>query len=111
MSETSSHTLTEEEFRNICEFSASGALEKILQVLERAENERNFTAGPKTFCPDPKEQKPTPIVLSAQYGNKHVVEYFLKKYSDIIDINHVATIVSLITQKKVHCATALLGSK
>ena len=106
-SETLSDTLTEEEFRNVCEYSANGSLEKILQVLNRAESERKFSAGPKTFCPDPKEQKPTPLVLSAQYGKTKVVEYFLRKYSDIIDINHVATIVSLTTRKKVHCATAL----
>ncbi len=102
-----SDVLTEEEFNNICEYSVNGWLDEILQVLDRAETERSFKAGPRTFCPDPKEQKPTPLVLSAQYGKRHIVEYFLEKYSAVIDINHVATIVSLTTHKKVHCATAL----
>ena len=105
--ETPCDTLTDEDYKNVCDYGVNGALEKIMLILDKAKNERNFSAGPKTFCPDPTEQKPTPLVLSAQYGKRHVVEYFLKKYSSIININHVATIVSLTTHKKVHCATAL----
>lgn len=103
----STSVLTVEEFDEICEHSTNGSLDKIVLVLDKVIHERNFSVGPKTFCPDPIEQKPTPLVLSAQYGRGNVVDYFLKKYSDILDINHVATIVSLTTHKKVHCATAL----
>ena len=98
--------LTEEEFDEICEYTTNGSLGKIVQVLDKL-RERNLRVGPKTFCRPHTEQKPTPLVLSAQYGRKHILDYFLNNYSSVVDINHVATITSITTHKKVHCATAL----
>ena len=100
-------TLTDEEFTKICEYSMRGMLDEMVDFMGRILKERKCEVGPKTFCPDPIKQKPSPLVLSAQYGQKNVVDYLLKKYNSIIDINHAATIVSLTTHKKVHCATAL----
>ena len=106
VSETPFGGLTVEEFDQICEHSANGSLAEIVQILNKVD-ERNFKIGLKMFCRDPTEQKPTPLVLSAQHGRRNILDYFLKKYSSVMDINHVATIVSLTTRKKVHCATAL----
>lgn len=99
--------LTDKEYDDICKYSIQGSLDTIVDTLERILKERHCKVGPKTFCPDPIQQKPTPLVLSAQYGHKPVVDYFLKKYGSVMDINHPATIVSLTTHKNVHCATPL----
>lgn len=99
--------LTDQEYDEICRYSIQGTLMQIVEALDKILKERNCQVGPKTFCPDPIEQKPTPLVLSAQYGHKVIVDYFLKKYGSVIDINHPATIVSLTTHKNVHCATPL----
>lgn len=99
--------LTDQEYQDICEFSMRGLLGPIVDIMETILTERNCQVVQKTFCPDPIEQKPTPLVLSAQYGHMQVVDYFMKKFGSVIDINHPATIVSLATHKKVHCATPL----
>ncbi len=99
--------LTGKEFDNICNYSVRGSLKDIDDTITAILKERNCFVSPQTFCPDPIQQKPTPLVLSAQYGHKNIVEYFLKKYGSVIDLNHAATIISLTTHKKVHCATAL----
>ena len=99
--------LTDQEYEDICTYSIQGSLAAIMDTLDRILKERQCKVGPKTFCPDPIEQKPTPLVLSAQYGHKSIVDYFLKKYGSVINVNHPATIVSLTTHKNVHCATPL----
>lgn len=100
-------SLTDIEFNRICDYSTRGQLEEMAETIERILSERKCKVGPETLCPDPIQQKPTPLVLSAQYGHKKIVDYILKKYGSVININHAATIISLTTRKKVHCATAL----
>lgn len=99
--------LTDKEYSDLCDYSVRGLLSAVMETLDGIVGERKCKVGPKTFCPDPIEQKSTPLVLSAQYGHKMIVEYFLKSFGSVIDINHPATIVSLTTHKKVHCATPL----
>ena len=107
VSETPSEVLTEEEYGAICRSCIRGSVRDIVQIVERAISERPFTIGPRTSCPDPIEHKPTPLVVSAQYGRTDIVNHFLKEYSDLMDINHVATIFSRTTGKRVYYATAL----
>ncbi len=99
--------LTDEEFQSICNLSITGQVIDIETKVKRILLSNNTRVGPNTFCPDPLSQKPSPLVLAAQYGKKEVIEYFLKEFGSVIDIDHAATIISLTTQKKVHCATAL----
>jgi len=89
-----SSALTEEEFSHMCEFSASGRLSGVVQILVKAEGERNFEVGSATFCLDPKEQKGSPLVLA-------------ERYPAVIDVDHVATIATLARNRKVACVTAL----
>lgn len=49
----------------------------------------------------------SPFVVAAQYGHTAVVKLFLQQFSDSLNVNHTATIVSLNTQNVVHGATAL----
>lgn len=100
-------SLTRENFNILCSHSISGKLEEIEQCLSEVVNSSGAHIGPETFCLDPKLQRPSPLVLAAQYGHKNVVEYFLNRFGDVVDINHAASIVSLTTKKKVHCATSL----
>lgn len=99
--------LTESEFEEICRQSVMGYVDEITKVVDRILATRKCKVGPQTFCPSPLDQKPSPVVLAAQHGKKAVLDYLFKSFGDVIDINHVATIVSLTTAKKVHCATAL----
>lgn len=99
--------LTDQEYDQICDYSVRGVLNAIIETMDGIVKERKCTVDQQTFCRDPIEQKPTPLVLSAQYGHKAIVDYFLKRYGSVIDINYPATIVSLTTHKKVHCATPL----
>ncbi len=99
--------LSDKEYDEICDFSMRGFLASIIETMDRIVTERHCKVGPNTFFRDPIQQKPAPLVLSAQYGHKTVVDYFIKRYGSVIDINHPATIISLTTHKKVHCATPL----
>lgn len=98
---------TKDEFDKLCEFSKNGQLDEVVKLVKLVLSSRKCRVGPATFCPQPSYHNPTPFVLSAQHGHKDVVQYFLDQYSNSIDINHAATIVSITTKKKVHCATAL----
>lgn len=99
--------LTEEEFETVCQLSTDGKVEELVSFIDGIVLLRKCHVGPGTFCPDPKLQRPAPFVLSAQYGRKEVVEYFLKRFGNVVDVNQAATIISLTTKKKVHHATAL----
>ena len=99
--------LDKNEFNDLCQHARFGKLEALKTQIEGIVNARNCQIGPSTFYREPIHQLPTPFVLAAQYGFKNIVEYFLTRFGDVLDIDHVATIVSLTTQKKVHCATAL----
>ncbi len=99
--------LTDEEFQSICHLSITGQVVKIKRKLNIILSNNTSRVVSATFCPDPLSQKASPFVLAAQYGKKEVIDYFLKEFGSVIDIDHAATIVSLTTQKKVHCATAL----
>lgn len=96
-----------EEFDKVCELSEVGNARELARYVDEILTVRGGHVGPHTFCPDPSLQQPAPFVLAAQYGYKEVVEYFLNTFGDVMDVNHSATIVSLTTKKKVHCATAL----
>lgn len=99
--------LTDDEFNRVCQLSTDGQIKQLSDFVSAVLTKKECRVGPKTFCPDPADQKTAPFVLSAQYGRKEIVEYFLDRHGDVVDIDHVATIVSLTTKKKVHCATAL----
>lgn len=99
--------LDHQDFNSICNFSRTGQVLDIQRIVYKIQITNNAPVGPNTFCPDPLSQKPSPFVLAAQYGKKIVVDYFLKAFGSVMDIDHTATIISLTTQKKVHCATAL----
>ncbi len=99
--------LQPEEFNKVCELSQGGLVRELTRYVDTILAARGGHVGGRTFCPDPSLQRPAPFVLAAQHGHKDVVEYFLDKFGDAMDINHAATIVSLTTKKRVHCATAL----
>ena len=101
--------LSEEEFDAVCELSEEGKAEELSDYVDKVLSSRRSVSavGPNTFCRDPSLQKPAPLVVAAQYGKKTVVEYFCERHGRLIDVNQSATIVSLTTKKKVHCATAL----
>ena len=102
--------LTPDELDKICHFSTDGKAEELEHFVNGVLSSRNCHVGPSTFCPDPHLQQPAPFVLAAQYGRDKVVQYFLTNFGAIFDINHSATIISLTTKKRVHCATALWAS-
>lgn len=93
----------------LCALAKEGKTEEISKYVEkllsRAGN--SFVVGRNTFCRHPSHQRPAPLVVAAQYGKKKVIQYFCEKFGDKVDVNQSATIVSLTTKKKVHCATAL----
>lgn len=96
-----------DEFNDLCEHATFGRLDALKQKIEEILTSRKCQIGPTTFYREPIHQLPTPFVLAAQHGYKSIVEYFLNQFGNVLDIDHAATIVSLTTQKKVHCATAL----
>lgn len=99
--------LEKNEYHDICEHATFGRLDALKQQIQEIVRTRKCQIGPSTFYREPLYQLPTPFVLAAQHGFRDIVEYFLKQFGDVLDIDHAATIVSLTTQKKVHCATAL----
>ncbi len=105
--ESSEFQLPPDEFRTVCSLAEAGNVRGLARYVDEVIRTCDGHVGPHTFCPDPCLQQPSPFVVAAQHGHKEVVEYFLEKFGDDMDINHSATIVSLTTKKKVHCATAL----
>lgn len=101
--------LSNSDFDTLCTLAREGKVEEIARMVEKLLQSSSGTrvVGKSTFCRDPSHQKPSPLVVAAQYGKKKVVQYFCERYGDKMDINQAATIVSLTTKKKVHCATAL----
>ena len=106
-SKLSECVLEKEEFNDLCEHATFGRLDALKSKIEEIVRTRKCQVGRGTFYREPVHQLPTPFVLAAQHGYRAIVEYFLKQYGNVLDIDHAATIVSLTTQKKVHCATAL----
>ena len=98
--------LSVKQFDDLCSLSMEGKLKEVEDYTSEM-NSGPTRVGPNTFCLDAKLQRPSPFVLAAQYGHKGVVDYFLTQFGGMIDIDHAASIVSLTTKKKVHCATAL----
>lgn len=101
--------LSDADFDAICTLSREGKAEEISARIDRLLSTRSdeCAVGPNTFCRHPSDQKPAPLVIAAQYGKKKVVQYFCEKHRGRVDVNQSATIISLTTKKKVHCATAL----
>ena len=99
--------LRTEEFNDLCEYATHGRLDALKLQIEEIIRTRKCQIGPTTFYREPVLQLPTPFVLAAQHGYIGIVEYFLKQFGSVLDIDHAATIVSITTRKKVHCATAL----
>lgn len=101
--------LSEGDFDSLCSMAREGEVEKMERATDAALQlgGQQVVLGNKTFCRDPSQQKSSPLVVAAQYGRKKVVQYLCEKYGDFLDVNQSATIVSLTTKKKVHCATAL----
>ena len=91
----------------LCEFAKLGSLPPLKRLLDFVSMEEKAKFGIETFCPPPKQHLPSPLVLAAQYGHINIISYLLTDYSEFIDINQGATIVSRTTKKKVHHATAL----
>ena len=101
--------LSNGDFDTLCTLAKEGKVDKISMLVDRALELCSGTrvVGRRTFCRDPRHQKPAPLVVAAQYRKKKVVQYFCERYRGRLDVNQAATIVSLTTKKKVHCATAL----
>lgn len=101
--------LSDTDFDAICTLSREGKTEEISSQVDRllSTSSVEYVIGPNTFCRHPSQQKPAPLVVAAQYGKKKVIQYFCEKYGGKVDVNQSATIISLTTKKKVHCATAL----
>ena len=97
------------DFDSLCTLAMEGKVEEIGKLLERALQSCSGcrVVGPGTFCRHPSLQNPAPLVVAAQYGKKKVIQYLCERYGNNLDIDQSATIVSLTTKKKVHCATAL----
>ena len=101
--------LSNGDFDALCTLAREGKVDEISKLVERALEACLGTrvVGKGTFCRDPSHQKPAPLVVAAQYGKKKVIQYFCERYGGAMDVNQAATIISLTTKKKVHCATAL----
>ena len=101
--------LSNADFDSLCSLARDGKVEEMAKLIEKTLQQSYGTrvVGPATFCRHPSHQKPAPLVVAAQYGKKKVVQYLCERYGDTLDINQAATIISLTTKKKVHCATAL----
>lgn len=101
--------LSDKEFDALCTLSREGKAEEIAACVDGilSSTHDEFVVGRNTFCRHPSHQKPAPFVVAAQYGKKKVIQFFCEKYGEKLDVNQSATIVSLTTKKKVHCATAL----
>ena len=102
--------LSDQEFDALCVLSREGKADEVSAYVDKILSSTlsgELTVGRNTFCRHPSLQKSAPLVVAAQYGKKKIVQYFCEKYGERIDVNQSATIVSLTTKKKVHCATAL----
>ena len=100
-------TLKEEDFNLVITLSKHKNHAEVATFLDRLTSTFNAAVGPNTFRRHPKLQRPAPLVVAAQHGCSKVVEYFCERYGHAMDVNETATIISLTTKKKVHCATAL----
>ena len=105
--------LTDKEFDALCALAKDGKAEEMNMCVQKillcrsSQSSVEYVVGRGTFCRHPSLQKPAPLVVAAQYGKKKVIQYLCEKYGDKVDVNQAATIISLTTKKKVHCATAL----
>lgn len=101
--------LSQKDFDALCTLAREGKVDEISKFVDKIQSRSSVRVviGKSTFCRHPSQQKPAPLVVAAQYGKKRVIQLFCEKYSDAVDVNQSATIVSLTTKKKVHCATAL----
>lgn len=91
------------DFKAICDCCRQGNRASLETLLNSAG--KNNLEYP--LCPDPSLHISSPLVLASQYGHLSLVAHLVNKYSDSIDINMGATIVSHTTKKKVHHATPL----
>ena len=101
--------LSNGDFEAMCALAREGKVEEIVKMVDSAlqAGSGKRVVGRGTFCRHPSQQKSAPLVVAAQYGKKKVVQYFCEGHGNALDINQSATIISLTTKKKVHCATAL----
>ncbi|XP_011402513.1 PREDICTED: protein fem-1 homolog C-like [Amphimedon queenslandica] len=99
-----SFQFSKENYESLCTHAQDGDMSKLVSLISLYDS---TSFGSATFCPDPKQHKPSPFVLAAQYGRLETVSYFLDSFGHIIDIDHGATIISRTTRKQVHHATAL----
>ena len=102
--------LSHKDLDALCTLAQEGKADEISKSVDKIlsrSTSAGTVVGKNTFSRHPSQQKPAPLVVAAQYGRKKVVQLFCEKYGDEIDVNQAATIVSLTTKKKVHCATAL----
>ena len=96
-----------EEYRLLCTYAKEGRLKDLTELIDSFSNKR---FGPSTFSPDPTSHFFSPIVLAAQYGHIEIIKYFLETYSEIIDINRGASILSKTQQIKTHHVTPLIAA-
>ena len=96
-----------EEYQLLCTYAKEGRLKDLIELIDSFSN-KGF--GPNTFSPDPINHLFSPIVLAAQYGHMEIIKYFLETYSEIIDINRGASILSKTQKIKTHHVTPLIAA-
>ena len=106
--ELSTYQFDEATYGTLCQLSQNGDLGKVKDIIKSVPAEAVRKFGRLTFCPE--ESRQSPFVLAAQYGNLHIVQYFMNNYADIVDVNFGATIVSQNSGMKIHQSTALLAT-
>ena len=101
--------LSHKDFDALCSLARDGKIEELSNFVDKFQSRcgAGLVIGKSTFCRHPSQQKPAPLVVAAQHGRRKVIQFLCEKYGDAVDVNQSATIVSLTTKKKVHCATAL----
>ena len=104
--ESSAYQFDKKTYDILCQHSKNGELNTMKLMFSSVPAEATF--GRVTFCPE--EPRHSPFVLAAQYGHLSVVQYLMKNYANIIDVNYGATIVSQNSGKDIHSATALLAA-
>ena len=95
---------------DICKHAKKGELSKIkkmIQSIPKADRER---FGPETFCPDPRRERESPIVLACQYGHLDVVKYFLEEFPNITDINKGSRITSKTQKREIYNISPLIAA-
>lgn len=98
------------DFRSICCCSQTGDLDKLKSIINSVSKADRSQFSPNTFCPCPSKHQPSPIVLAAQNERLDVLQYFMKTFPGLIDINKGATVISKTQRIKTHNVSPLVAA-